>query len=171
MYNVPVHVDRDCTRHVVCMFVCVLITADMLLPFLYSGPLLVIMRGLLESMLRAPASLQQLHAYLLGSLLYYLTLTQQPNTTVDAGVCVCVCVLVCMCVCVVCMCMCVYVHVCVHVSVCMCVRTHACVCVCVCMCVCACVCVCMCVCVHACMHACVCVRAHVCVKMLTFKHR
>ena len=85
------------------MCVCVLITADMLLPSLYSGPLLVIMWGLLESMLRAPASLQQLRAYLLGSLLYYLTLTQQPNTTVDAGVCgvcVCVCACECMCVCV-----------------------------------------------------------------------
>ena len=102
------------------MCVCVLITADMLLPSLYSGPLLVIMWGLLESMLRAPASLQQLHAYLLGSLLYYLTLTQQPNTTVDAGVCgvcVCVCVRVCVCVCV-----CVCVYVCVSVCVCVCIN-------------------------------------------------
>ena len=78
-----------------CVCVCVLITADMLLPSLYSGPLLVIMWGLQESMLRAPA-------YLLGSLLYYLTLIQQPNTTVDAGVCVrvCACVRVCECMCV-----------------------------------------------------------------------
>ena len=160
MYNVPVHVDRDCTRHVVCMFVCVLITADMLLPFLYSGPLLVIMRGLLESMLRAPASLQQLHAYLLGSLLYYLTLTQQPNTTVDAGVCVCVCVCLCVCgvyvhVCVcACVCTCECVHVCAHACVCVCVRVYVCVCMCVC------VHVCVCACMHACMR--VCARACVC---------
>ena len=105
-----------CVRVCECMFVCVLITADMLLPSLYSGPLLVIMWGLLESMLRAPASLQQLRAYLLGSLLYYLTLTQQPNTTVDAGVCVCVCMCMCVCACV-CVCVCVYVC----VSVCLCV--------------------------------------------------
>ena len=110
------------------MCVCVLITADMLLPSLYSGPLLVIMWGLLESMLRAPASLQQLHAYLLGSLLYYLTLTQQPNTTVDTGVCgVCVCVCVCTCVyvCVVCVCVC-------GVCVCVCVYVRVCECMCVC---------------------------------------
>ena len=49
--------------------------ADSLLPSLYSGPLLAIMSGLVESVLKAPTGMQQVRAYLYGSLLYYLSMT------------------------------------------------------------------------------------------------
>ena len=39
----------------------------------------------MEGVVRAPAGMQQLRVFLLGSLLYYLTLTQQPDTPTDPG--------------------------------------------------------------------------------------
>ena len=60
--------------HVTCVL------PDTLLPSLYSGPLLAIMRGIMENILKAPAGLQQVRAYLYGSLLYYLTMTRDQGT-------------------------------------------------------------------------------------------
>jgi len=50
---------------------------DALLSALYSGPLHRIMRGLMENIMKAPAGMQHVRAYLYGALLYYLLLTKQ----------------------------------------------------------------------------------------------
>lgn len=50
---------------------------DALLSALYSGPLHGIMRGLIENIMKAPAGMQRVRAYLYGALLYYLLLTKQ----------------------------------------------------------------------------------------------
>ena len=44
---------------------------------LYSGSLHGIMRGLMENIMKAPAGMQHIRAYLYGALLYYLLLTKQ----------------------------------------------------------------------------------------------
>ena len=44
---------------------------------LYSDPLHRIMRELMENIMKAPAGMQHVRAYLYGSLLYYLLLTKQ----------------------------------------------------------------------------------------------
>ena len=72
---------------------------DALLSVLYSGPLHGIMRGLIENIMKAPAGMQRVRAYLYGALLYYLLLTKQEEGedrrkgVETVCVCVCVCVL------------------------------------------------------------------------------